>query len=165
MAFYILENDSSTPPAKQLYLYREGQNLEEIPQEWKAISKALRLLLKRNKLKRLPGSFYAPELVSLLLGGNPIQCVPESFLSNFPKLKVLDLSYGQFYSLPEELGDLKDLVCLDLSCCYNLKIFTRHSRETTCVEMPGATSVLGVELSPFRSGWPHIIASITHNGL
>jgi Leucine-rich repeat (LRR) protein len=121
LAFYILKNDSGTSPAKQLYLYRAGQNLEEIPQEWKAISEALRLSLKRNKLQQLPGSFYAPELVSLLLGGNPIQFVPASFLSNFPKLRVLDLRHEHFYSLPEELGDLKDLVCLDLSYCVNLK--------------------------------------------
>jgi hypothetical protein len=41
----------------------------------------------------------------------------------FQKLRVLDLrSYGQFYSLPEELGDLKDLVCLHLCCCHNLEI-------------------------------------------
>jgi Leucine-rich repeat (LRR) protein len=73
-------------------------------------------------LERLIESFYAPKLVSLLLGGNPIQFVPESFLSNFPKLRVLDLSYGKFDSLPEELGDLKDLVWLDLSCCEYLEI-------------------------------------------
>ncbi len=60
--------------------------------------------------------------MSLLLGGNPIQFVPESFLSNFPKLRVLDLSYGKFDSLPEELGDLKDLVSLDLFGCEKLKI-------------------------------------------
>jgi hypothetical protein len=122
LAFYILEKDCGAPPAKQLYFYRAGQNLEEIPQEWKAISKALRLSLKSNNLKTLPGSFYAPELVSLLLDGNPIQFVPESFLSNFPKLRVLDLSFGEFDSLPEELGNLKDLVSLVLSDCYNLKI-------------------------------------------
>ncbi|KAH9569569.1 hypothetical protein CY35_03G140100 [Sphagnum magellanicum] len=121
LAFYILENDSGTPPAKQLYLYRAGQNLEEIPQEWKATSKGLRLSLRRNKLKTLPGSFDAPELVSLLLGGNPIRFVPESFLSNFPKLRVLDLSGGEFWNLPEELGYLKDLVYLDLTCCENLQ--------------------------------------------
>jgi len=121
LAFYILENDSGTPPAKQLYLYRAGQNLEEIPREWKAISKALRLSLRRNKLKTLPGSFDAPELVSLLLGGNPIRFVPESFLSNFRKLRVLDLRGGEFSNLPEELGDLKDLVYLNLSYCGNLQ--------------------------------------------
>jgi len=122
LAFYILENDSGTPPAKQLCLYRAGQNLEKIPQEWKAISEALRLSLRGNKLENLTGSFYAPELVSLLLGYNPIEFVPESFFSNFPKLRVLDLSSGKFDSLPEELGDLKNLVCLDLSYCFNLKI-------------------------------------------
>ncbi|KAH9569558.1 hypothetical protein CY35_03G139800 [Sphagnum magellanicum] len=121
LAFYILENDSGTPPAKELYLYRAGQNLEEIPREWKAISKALRLSLRRNKLKTLPGSFDAPELVSLLLGGNSIRFVPESFLSSFPKLRVLDLSGGEFWDLPEELGDLKYLVCLDLTDCHNLQ--------------------------------------------
>jgi hypothetical protein len=121
LAFYILEKDCGTPPAKQLYFYRAGQNLKEFPQEWEAISEALRLSLATNKLERLPESFYAPKLVSLLLGGNRIQFVPDSFLSNFPKLRVLDLSDGQFSSLPEELGDLKDLVYLDLSCCQKLE--------------------------------------------
>jgi hypothetical protein len=36
LAFYILEKDCGTPPAKQPYLYQAGQNLEEFPQEWKA---------------------------------------------------------------------------------------------------------------------------------
>ncbi len=91
------------------------------PQECTAIWESLKLSLDTNKLERLPESFYAPKLVSLLLGGNQIQFVPESFLINFPKLRVLDRSYGQFYSLPEELGNLKDLVCLDLSDCDNLQ--------------------------------------------
>ncbi len=122
LAFYILEKDCGAPPAKQLYFYRAGQNLEEVPKECTALSEALRLSLDTNKLERLPENFYAPKLVSLLLGRNPIKFIPASFLSNFPKLRVLDLSHGEFYSLPEELGDLKDLVVLDLSCCYNLQI-------------------------------------------
>jgi Leucine-rich repeat (LRR) protein len=121
LAFYILENGSGTPPAKQLYLYRAGQNLEEFPQEWEGILKAQRLSLLRNKLKRLPGRFCAPELFSLLLGGNPIVSLPASFLRSFQKLRVLDLSHGEFSYLPTELGDLKDLVSLDLSYCENLE--------------------------------------------
>ncbi|CAM6000953.1 unnamed protein product, partial [Sphagnum balticum] len=154
LAFYIVENGK--PPAEQHYLYRAGQNLEAFPREWKATSmlpsvasEARRLSLHMNKLKSLPKIFCAPELVSLLIGGNPIVSLPASFLSgipklrvldlseggfrklpeelasflsNFPKLRVLDLSHGQFYSLPEELDDLKHLVCLDLSYCYNLEI-------------------------------------------
>jgi hypothetical protein len=121
LAFYILKNDSDSPPAKQLYLHGAGQNLEEIPHDWKVIPEALRLSLKSNKLKTLPGSFCAPKLLSLLLGGNPIQSVPESFLSNFPKLRVLNLTHGRFDILPDKLGDLKDLVCLDLSHCEMLE--------------------------------------------
>jgi Leucine-rich repeat (LRR) protein len=60
--------------------------------------------------------------VSLLLGGNPIQFVPGSFLRSFPKLRVLDLSGGEFRNLPEELGDLKNLVWLNLSYSHNLEI-------------------------------------------
>jgi len=125
LAFYILENDSGRPPAKQLYLYRGGQNLEAFPPEWKPTSKrhskARRLSLHMHKLESLPERFYAPKLVSLLLGGNPIVSLPASFLSGISKLRVLDLSGGEFRNLPEELGDLKDLVWLDLSCCEYLE--------------------------------------------
>jgi Leucine-rich repeat (LRR) protein len=71
-------------------------------------------------LETLPESFNAPKLVSLLLGGNPIVSLPASFLSNFPKLRVLDLCEGKFRNLPEELGDLKHLVYLNLTSCVNL---------------------------------------------
>jgi len=103
LAFYILEKDSGAPPAKQLYLYRGGQNLEAFPQEWKPTSKepskARRLSLHMNNLKRLPGTFCAPNLLSLLLVRNPIVSLLASFLRSFPKLKVLDLSGGEFQHL------------------------------------------------------------------
>jgi len=145
LVFYIVENGK--PPAKWDYLYRVGQNLEAFPQEWKATSmrpskarrlslhmnkleslpeifyapKARRLSLHMNKLKSLPEILYAPELLSLLLGGNPIVSLPASFLSHIPKLRVLDLSKGRFRKLPEELGDLNHLVCLELTSCGNLE--------------------------------------------
>jgi Leucine-rich repeat (LRR) protein len=121
LAFYILENDRGTPPAKQLYLYRAGQNLENFPPEWEAILKAQRLSLQQNKLKKLPERrICAPDLLSLLLCGNPVVSLPGSFLRSFQKLRVLDLSGGHFWYLPEELGDLKDLICLNLSDCREL---------------------------------------------
>jgi len=122
LAFYILENDSATPPAKQLYLYRAGQNLEKFPQEWQVIPKARKVSLQRNKLKRLPRTFCAPDLLSLILDGNPIVSLPGSFLRSFGNLRVLNLSGGAYQNLPEELGDLKDLVYLDLSFCEELEI-------------------------------------------
>jgi Leucine-rich repeat (LRR) protein len=42
-------------------------------------------------------------------------------LRSFQKLRVLDLSGGEFWYLPQELGDLKNLVWLDLSHCDNLE--------------------------------------------
>ncbi|KAH9569574.1 hypothetical protein CY35_03G140500, partial [Sphagnum magellanicum] len=46
----------------------------------------------------------------------------DSLLGNFPKLRVLDLRNGKFDRLLEEVGNLTNLVCLDLSYCINLKI-------------------------------------------
>jgi Leucine-rich repeat (LRR) protein len=73
-------------------------------------------------LTRLPERrICAPELLSLLLGWNQIVSLPGSFLRSFQKLRVLDLSGGNFWYLPEELGDLKHLVWLNLSDCTNLE--------------------------------------------
>jgi Leucine-rich repeat (LRR) protein len=60
-------------------------------------------------------------------------------LRSFPKLRVLDLSGGKFRNLPEELGDLKDLVCLDLSSCDNLEILpdaVRKLHVLKCLNLP-----------------------------
>jgi len=122
LAFYILENDRGTPPAKQLYLYRAGQNLENFPQEWEVKSKARKLSLCRNKLCTLPTKFRAPDLLTLLLYANPIVSLPGSFLWSLGKLRVLDLQAGEFDSLPDELGDLKQLVYLNLSWCIKLEL-------------------------------------------
>ncbi len=118
--------------------------MEEFPQEWEVILKAQRLSLQRNKLKRLPRRFCAPDLLSLLLGGNPIDSLPASFLWSFGKLRVLDLSGGEFQNLPEELGDLKDLVWLDLSHCDNLEILpdaVRKLHVLKCLDLPECRSL------------------------
>jgi hypothetical protein len=100
LAFYILENDRGTPPAKQLYLYRAGQNLEKFPQEWEVILEVQRLSLLSNKLEKLPERrICAPELLSLLLAGNPINSLPGSFLRSFQKLRVLDVILRIWFGL------------------------------------------------------------------
>jgi hypothetical protein len=162
LAFYILEKDCGATPAKQLYFYRAGQNLKEVPKVCAAISEALRVSLCRNKLERLPESFYAPKLVSLLLGGNPIQFLPASFLSNFSKLRVLDLSRRKFYSLPEELGDLKELVSLDLTYCYELRTLPDAVGKLHQLKFLSLWECDRLGYLPSWSSWPHIIASITH---
>jgi hypothetical protein len=146
LAIYLMGKECCTPNAKPTYLYLPGRNLEKIPQEYTVISKisdsdkvpkkyttilrARRLSLDTNKFKILP-KFYAPKLVFLLLGRNPILSLPANFSTYFPKLRVLNLRDGEFDSLPEELGDLKNLVCLDLSNCLKLKILPDRIRGTT----------------------------------
>ncbi|KAH9551398.1 hypothetical protein CY35_09G013600 [Sphagnum magellanicum] len=119
LAFYILRIDGGTTPAKQLALYQAGQNLTEFPPKWitecKQPLKARRLSLCQNQLETLPSTFCAPELLTLLLGHNQISDVPAGFLKGIQNLRVLDLSYGMFRYLPEELGNLKHLVYLNLS--------------------------------------------------
>ncbi len=119
LAFYILQIDGGTNPAKQLALYQAGQNLTVFPPNWttecKQPLKAHRLSLHYNKLRTLPSTFCAPELLTLLLGHNNISDVPAGFLKGIQNLRVLDLCHGEFQYLPEEFGNLKHLVYLNLS--------------------------------------------------
>ncbi len=117
MAFYILKHDYGG----ELYnFYRVGQNLKQIPEECLTIlSKVRRLSLYDNKLEQLPENMYAPELVCLLLGENPLRYAPR--LNNFPRLRILNLYGAHFHSLPEELGDLEDLIYLNLNECEHLQ--------------------------------------------
>jgi len=177
LAFYIL-NDSGTAPAKQLYVYRAGQNLEEFPHELEVILKAQRLSLRWNNLKRLPErSICAPELLSLLLGFNEIVSVPGSFLRSFPKLRVLDLSLGDFSCLPEEVGDLKHLVSLDLFGCENLETLPdavrklhvlKHLNLCWCSSLKYLPSVVGLtslEDLCIDESWELIWAEHTASGM
>ncbi len=119
LAFYILQINGGRTPAEQLALYRAGQNLTEFPPNWtterKQPLKAHRLSLHDNKLKTLPSTFCAHELLTLLLGHNKISDVPAGFLKGIQNLRVLDLCHGEFEYLLEELGNLKHLVYLNLS--------------------------------------------------
>jgi Leucine-rich repeat (LRR) protein len=124
VAFYILKIDSGVPSGELLYLYQPGQHLKFLPQGLEGTleqpSKVRRVSLYQNKLLCLPENLYAPELVCLLLGANPMYDL-DSSLNSFPKLKILDLRRGEFRSLPNEIGDLENLVYLNLFNCFNLQ--------------------------------------------
>jgi Leucine-rich repeat (LRR) protein len=82
--------------------------------------------------------------MSLLLQGNPIVSLPGSFLRSFQKLRVLNLAGGKFWYLPEQLGDLKYLVWLDLSDCENLETLPDAIRKLHVLKhlnLPGCKSL------------------------
>jgi Leucine-rich repeat (LRR) protein len=124
VAFYILKIDIGVPSVELLYLYQPGQNLKFLPPGLEGTleqpSKVRRVSLYQNKLEYLPENLYAPELVCLLLGANPMYDLDIS-LNCFPKLRILDLRNAGFISLPEEIGELEDLVYLNLSKCAYLQ--------------------------------------------
>jgi Leucine-rich repeat (LRR) protein len=85
-------------------------------------------------------------------------------LRSFQKLRVLDLSGGDFWYLPEELGDLKDLVWLDLRSCYDLETLPdairklhllKHLNLFGCKNLKYLPSgVVGLtSLEDLRTGW------------
>ncbi|KAH7835386.1 hypothetical protein Vadar_025704 [Vaccinium darrowii] len=103
------------------HLVRAGISSEKIPDsvEWK---KATRISFMNNYLCNLPESPDCPELLTLLLQKNRnLKEIPETFFSNMPDLRVLDLSFTSIKSLPTSISKLDSLRELVLSHCGYLK--------------------------------------------
>ncbi|KAH7835569.1 hypothetical protein Vadar_027450 [Vaccinium darrowii] len=62
-----------------------------------------------------------PRLTTLLLQDNLISLIPDSFFTNMPCLKVLDLSGNKIRSLPKSISNLENLHALILSGCRELE--------------------------------------------
>ncbi|KAF7124824.1 hypothetical protein RHSIM_Rhsim12G0033900 [Rhododendron simsii] len=98
------------------HLVRAGISSEMIPEEveWK---NATRISFINHDLRNLPESPDCPKLLTLLLQGNEnLEVIPETFFSNMPSLRVLDLSRTCIKSLPTsifKLDALRELVLLD----------------------------------------------------
>ncbi|KAH7836308.1 hypothetical protein Vadar_034497 [Vaccinium darrowii] len=87
--------------------------------EWK---KATRISFMNNDLRNLPESPDCPELLTLLLRENyNLEEIPETFFSNMPDLRVLDLSFTRIKSLPTSISKLDSLRELVLFRCHSLE--------------------------------------------
>ncbi|GLJ21063.1 hypothetical protein SUGI_0384890 [Cryptomeria japonica] len=106
MAIHVAEIDQNS-------LFRAGQSLTWFPSVARVIS--MRISLMRNRIRFLPENFDCTKLVTLLLSWNTIEEVPEGFLENLYKLKVLDLSNTPIKILPKSVHRLKHLLYLQLS--------------------------------------------------
>jgi disease resistance protein RPS2 len=124
LVFYIISHDNK-PLKEKPFLFEAGQKLENFPINWTTESrehfKVEKLSLMHNHLTSLPETtFLAPNLRTLLLKKNGILSIPKDFLNGVQDLRVLDLAFCKFQSLPETFGDLKELRYLNLSHCFQL---------------------------------------------
>ncbi|XP_057859040.1 disease resistance protein RPS5-like [Cryptomeria japonica] len=94
--------------------FRTGRDLREFPDvDW---SEYTRISFRNNRLTRVPRTFGAPHISSLLLTGNScLTEIPEEVIGSMTALGVLDLSSTALQLLPENMGCLKHLVCLSLN--------------------------------------------------
>ncbi|KAL5794454.1 hypothetical protein ACOSP7_003048 [Xanthoceras sorbifolium] len=73
--------------------------------------------LMSNYLHDAPDVLECPKLQALLLQKNPEMIVPESFFQGMKDVRVLDLSYVEFLSLPTSISLLSNLKTLYLNNC------------------------------------------------
>ncbi|KAK4857460.1 hypothetical protein QYF36_001021 [Acer negundo] len=106
-----------------LFMVKAGLKLEELPsgKEWKENLEKVSLM--DNLIREIPSSL-SPNcqiLSALLLQGNPLESISESFFTHMHGLKILNLSETQIESLPNSISELTNLTALLLKNCGRLK--------------------------------------------
>ncbi|KAL9463247.1 hypothetical protein AB3S75_001117 [Citrus x aurantiifolia] len=97
------------------FLVRAGVGLTDAPkiEEWEGVK---RISLMENEIQSLPQIPTCPHLRTLLLNGNCIAKITESFFQSLPSLRVLSLSDNDSLTqLPVGISSLVSLHHLDLS--------------------------------------------------
>lgn len=106
MAILIAEQEES-------FCCRVGMRLTMLTE--RDIAGRKRIMLNHNKLSFFPKGTTHPAIRSLLFSGNKeVSKIPKSVIGSMISLQVLELSWTSLSSLPETVGDLKQLVCLRL---------------------------------------------------
>ncbi|PIM99265.1 Apoptotic ATPase [Handroanthus impetiginosus] len=98
-------------------------SLNQIPNEEEYWTKDLeKVSLMENNIVEIPAEMSpnCPKLSTLLLDGNPLNFIPESFFSQMNGLCVLDLSDTDIKELPNSLSNLEGLKALCLRGCEQL---------------------------------------------
>ncbi|KAG8492355.1 hypothetical protein CXB51_009655 [Gossypium anomalum] len=106
------------------YMIQAGLQLEELPEKEQWSSDIVKVSLMRNSISEISIDVLptiCQLLTTLLLQGNPIKKIPNSFFTNMPCLSVLNLSFTAIESLPNSISELKNLTTLLLRGCYGLK--------------------------------------------
>uniref|UniRef100_A0A6N2KGU6 Uncharacterized protein n=1 Tax=Salix viminalis TaxID=40686 RepID=A0A6N2KGU6_SALVM len=116
MAIQILQENSQA-------MVKAGEQLTELPDEEEWTENFMRVSLMHNKIKEIPSihSPRCPNLSTLLLCGNPLVNIADSFFEQLHGLKVLDLSSTNIKQLPDSVSRLVSLTALVLEKCTKLR--------------------------------------------
>ena len=88
----------------------DGNELTELPEEMKTLTRLTHLLAHENLFTEVqPVLEHFTNLQELFLQGNKLQYFPGTLASKLTKLEYLDLAGNQLYELPGEIGELKKL--------------------------------------------------------
>jgi Leucine-rich repeat (LRR) protein len=122
-AISITQSGCAAQECEQEFLLEPNKHLTEFPRRWiEQTLKAELISLVDNELQTLPDRLHAPNLRTLLLRENAtLTKIPDGFLRSLSSsLQVLDLSRTFVERLPDDIGDLAQLVYLLLAECRNL---------------------------------------------
>uniref|UniRef100_A0A0K8W6D1 Leucine-rich repeat-containing protein 40 n=1 Tax=Bactrocera latifrons TaxID=174628 RepID=A0A0K8W6D1_BACLA len=90
-------------------------DLIALPEDMGSLRKLLCLYLQHNDITQLPTFEGCQNLQELYVANNLVGKLPESFCSNLPHLKILDLRDNKITKIPDEISLLKNLIRLDLT--------------------------------------------------
>ncbi|KAK9229315.1 hypothetical protein WN944_022277 [Citrus x changshan-huyou] len=115
MALWIANEIEEEEEEEENFLVRAGIGLTDAPkiEEWEGVK---RISLIENEIQSLPQIPTCPHLRTLLLNGNCIVKITDSFFQSLPSLRVLNLSGNNYLTeLPVGISSLVSLHHLDLS--------------------------------------------------
>ncbi|XP_012853782.1 PREDICTED: probable disease resistance protein At1g61190 [Erythranthe guttata] len=97
-------------------------SLKEIPNEEVWTKDLEKMSLMHNEIEEIPFGLSpdCPNLSTLLLQGNPLKHIADSFFSKMHGLRTLDLSNTSIEVLPDSLSELESLKALILGNCVRL---------------------------------------------
>ncbi|XP_054734849.1 leucine-rich repeat-containing protein 40 isoform X2 [Anastrepha obliqua] len=90
-------------------------DLISLPEDIGSLRKLLCLYLQHNDITQLPNFEGCQCLQELYVANNLVSKLPESFCSNLPHLKILDLRDNKITKIPDEISLLKNLIRLDFT--------------------------------------------------
>lgn len=147
--FTSIEETKAVHPDSVYYLDLRGQKLKSVPIEVNQFNNLKDLNLSKNKLTQLPNDLNLPHLEILNLEKNKFEIFP-SVICNQLALTQLYLGRNEIAELPGCIGDLKEMVILDVW----LNVLVDLPDELMLLEKLELLDLRGMNFSDkFQGGW------------